>query len=68
MLDCDTAGGYTTNVPKWGDGPRANKLQSDNEPMMKTTMVFDSGLDCFFYCRGEAAMVRIIFNRFLTIC
>ena len=68
MLDCDTAGGHTKNCPKWGDGPRANKMQNDDELMMKTMMVFDSGRDWFFYGHGEAALVRMIFDHFLTIC
>ena len=43
MLDCDTSGGHTKNVPKWGDCPRAHQKQNDDEPEMKTTMVFDRG-------------------------
>ena len=37
----------TNNIPKWSDGPRANKKQNDDEPTMKTTMVCDRGRDCF---------------------
>ena len=43
-------------------------MQNDDEPMMKTTMFFNSGRDSFFDGHGEAAMAWMIFNRVLTIC